>query len=127
MDGKMAKISEAEKNIMRILWEAGTPVTSNGVMELCKKEKQWKITTVLTFLSRLIEKGMVSYEKKGKTNFYRANITAERYARLEAKKYLDMEYNGSLSSFVATLYHGENMPKEDIEQLREWLDEQEGT
>ena len=123
MDIEISKMSESEKSIMQIIWKAGRPVTSNAIMELCKEEKQWKITTVLTFLSRLAEKGMISYEKKGKTNYYHANITAKQYARLEAKKYLDAKYNGSIRSFVATLYNGEDMPEEDIKQLREWLDE----
>jgi predicted transcriptional regulator len=125
MSIKISKMSEAEKNIMRIIWEVDTPITSNDVMTAFEKEKQWKITTILTFLTRLVEKGIISYEKKGKTNFYSANITAEQYSQFEAREYLDASYNGSIKSFMAALYHSENISKDDVEQLRQWLNEQE--
>lgn len=108
-----------------MIWAAGTPVTANDIMNSPKKEKQWKITTVLTFLSRLVEKGILSSVKKGKTNFYSANISPEDYSKYEAKSILDESYNGSIKSFMKALYHGEGITKNDLNELKKWLDEQE--
>lgn len=122
---EILKISDSEKDIMNIIWTTGSPITANDIMESMKEEKQWKITTVLTFLSRLVEKGVLIAVKKGKTNFYYANISAEDYSKYEAKNILEKSYNGSIKSFITALYHGEGVTKNDLEDLKRWLDEQE--
>lgn len=122
---KISKISDSEKDIMNIIWAKENPVTANDIMKSLQKEKQWKITTVLTFLSRLVDKGILSSVKKGKTNFYSADISSEGYSKYEAKTILDESYNGSLKSFMTALYHGGGITKSDLDDLKKWLDEQE--
>ena len=123
---RISKISDSEKDVMNVIWAAGGPVTANDVMESLQKEKQWKITTVLTFLARLVEKGILSSEKKGKANLYRAGIGPEEYSKYEAKAILEKSYNGSIKSFITALYNGgDKMTKGDLDELRKWLDAQE--
>lgn len=121
---KISKMSDSEKDIMNVIWMMKNPITANDVMNALKKEKQWKITTVLTFLSRLVEKGILSADKKGKTNFYSARVNLEDYSQYEAKHILEESYNGSIKSFIAALHHGEGITKDDLEELKKWLDEQ---
>lgn len=58
------KMSDAEAEVMRVIWAAEGPVTSQAVLAELNKRKDWKPTTVLTFLSRLTEKGLLRTEKR---------------------------------------------------------------
>jgi len=54
---KMHKISEAEKQIMDIIWSCARPVTTAEILTILPEDKAWKQNTVITFLARLMEKG----------------------------------------------------------------------
>ena len=77
----------------------------------------------MTFLSRLVEKGYLSCEKKGKTNFYTPLISYEQFLSRESKYILHKLYQNSLKNFVSALYDGEELSKQDVRELREFLDE----
>ena len=57
--GQFQSLSESEMEIMRVIWDAGSPVTAAELLERFA-HKGWKIQTVSTFLSRLVEKGVLS-------------------------------------------------------------------
>ena len=61
--GQFQSLSESEMEIMRVIWDAGSPVTAAELLELFA-HKGWKIQTVSTFLSRLVEKGVLSVERR---------------------------------------------------------------
>ena len=66
--GQFQSLSESEMEIMRVIWDAGEPVTAAWLLEVFA-HKGWKIQTVSTFLSRLVEKGVLSVERRGRSNF----------------------------------------------------------
>lgn len=117
---ELTKISDAEKEVMQIIWAAGSPVTSNDILEKLSEEKELKITTVLTFLSRLTEKGLLSTTKKGKKNYYSPRVSEVDYKKYESKSFLDTIHGGSIKSFIASLCDDEISP-EEIEELKKWL------
>ena len=60
------KLSAAEYEIMECVWALGRTVSGMDIMRALGQEKGWKQPTVLTFLSRLVEKGLLETEKRGK-------------------------------------------------------------
>ena len=57
-------LSEAEYEIMKFIWEQGDNISFNDIMEYTqKKGHTWKKQTVQTFLTRLIDKGVLKAEK----------------------------------------------------------------
>ncbi len=118
---ELTKISEAEKEIMSIIWASGGPVTSHDILEQLPPEREVKVTTVLTFLTRLAAKGLVSVTKKGKQNYYTPLVTEEEYKRFESKSFLRAIHGGSLKSFVAALCDDDEISPEEIEELKRWL------
>jgi len=122
---KLTKISEAEKEIMSIIWAAGSPITSNDILDSLPTARELKITTVLTFLARLAEKGLVSFTKKGRQNIYAPLVTAEEYKRFESMSFLKTTHGGSLKSFVAALCDDDEISSAEIEELRRWLSERQ--
>lgn len=76
----------------------------------------------MTFLSRLVEKGYLSCEKNGKSNFYEPIVSYEEFSRRESKHILDKLYRNSLKNFVVSLYDGDELSRQDVKELREfWM------
>ena len=84
------RLPDAELEVMQIVWHAGQPVTSGYVQEHAAQD--WKATSVLTFLSRLCEKGFLSREKCGKQNFYAPLVDESSYLQQESASFLQHYY-----------------------------------
>lgn len=116
-------MSDAEAYIMRAFWAHGAMKTDE--LSRLVAEKEWKPTTLLTFLSRLVAKGMLAAEKQGKANLYRPRVTLEQYRRDESRAFLDEMYGGSAKDFLACLVDGQGLSSTDLDELRQWLQAQE--
>ena len=115
-------ISGSEMEIMQVIWASNAPVTSTQLLEIFAG-KGWKAQTMSTFLSRLVEKGILQSEKIGRANHYIPAITETEYRRREARHIMDDYYNGSLSGFLAALSGGRGLSKDELETLRAWFEE----
>lgn len=114
-------ITESEYELMKILWEWDKPLT---VGEFCKSltSKEWKSTTVATLLVRLVEKGSIGFEKKGKVHYYFPILKREEYNMSETKSLLSKIYNGSVKSLVTSLYENKEISKDEIDDLKKMFD-----
>lgn len=122
MNRTIKRLPDSELEIMMIIWEANKPVTSAYISEKLKDKKEWKITSVLTFLARLTEKGFITSVREGKINIYSAVINEEEYLNLESKSFLEKLYGNSLTTLVASLYKSNAISDEDLEDLRRFID-----
>ena len=111
------KLSAAEYEIMECVWALGRPVSGMDIMR--------KQPTVLTFLSRLVEKGLLETEKRGKLRSYTAAMTREAYKNSETRDFLAQLYGGSIQNMVACMADGGGISPEELEALRAWLKERD--
>lgn len=116
-------LSESEMEIMKVIWEMATPVTTTQMLEVFA-HKGWKAQTMSTFLTRLVEKGVLTAARKGKSNLYTPAITLEEYRQLEAEHVIDSMYHGSLRNFLAAFYGGKKMSQAEAEELKAWFDQE---
>jgi len=117
-------MSDSEKEIMQFVWLAGGSVSSAKLLDDLKTiNKKWKPNTVSTFLARLIEKGLLTSVRHGRTNEYIPLITETEYKQFETRSFLDSVYAGSVKNFIATLYEGDNLTAEEIKELQAWFAE----
>ena len=122
---KVPGISDAEMEVMQIIWKKGEPVTSTELQTVLEASgKEWKINTILTFLARLTEKGILSAERKGRSNQYTALISEEEYKHYETLSFLNTVHGCSVKNFMAALFDGDELSREDISELREWFEEE---
>lgn len=113
-------LTAAEQAIMDVLWESKHWMTINELIEYFKYSgKEWKRQTINTFLTRLIEKGLVV--KNGRKYIYA--YSKEEYNAQRASELLTTLYNGSLKNFVAALSSTHVLKSEDIQELKEYLDQ----
>lgn len=115
------QISDAEMEVMEIIWSSNNPITSNEIFEKFPEGK-WKLTTILTLASRLIEKGVLMSEKIGRNHHYRPVISKSEYKRMRTKGFLKEFHQGSIKNFFAALYCEGEISDEDLNELKDLLD-----
>ena len=120
--GRTPKISEAEWEVMKVLW-ARAPRTGNEVVEALKKRTGWRPTTVKTLLARLMKKGAVAGEKRGREYAFVPAVAEAQCVRKEARSFLKRVYNGATMPMIAGFLHNEKLSREEISSLRRMLDE----
>ena len=120
------KLPDAEFEIMSIIWQLTPPVTTSMLMELLNKEKgkTWKLQTVHTLLSRLVERGFLKTEKLGKERFFAPLIGRGEYLQYETHNFVKQYYGGSRLNLINTLYQGEELNGDEIDELVKWVNNQ---
>lgn len=122
MAKQIRRLPDSELEIMKIIWDAGKPVHTAYICEELKDKKDWKPTSVLTFLARLTEKGFISSRREKKLNVYSAVIEEREYLEAESKSFLDKLYGNSLTSFVSSLFNSNAIDESDLKELRVFID-----
>lgn len=119
------KISEAELEIMSLLWECGTPMTAAQICEELMQRLDWGQSTVKTLLSRLYQKGAITRGKSagGGVYHYTPLISQRDYGRESADRLIGKIFGGSAKDLVASLFEDDKLTKEDIEELKAMWDD----
>ena len=117
------RLPDAELMIMNIIWRCESEATSAQVTKMLENQKDWTASTILTLLARLVERGFLTVRKDGRQNIYRAVIAEADYVENESKTFLEKFHGNSLTSLVAALYSGKAISKDDLEELRRFIDE----
>lgn len=112
-------VSDSELALMRIVWAAGGRARYAGIMEeLARSGRTWQKNTVITLLSRLVEKGLLRVNKIGRRNEYTALLTEGDYQTAQTQALVNKLYAGSAKGLVATLIQRELLSPEEYEELR---------
>lgn len=119
----MKRLPDSELEIMMIIWELDKPVTRTEIEERMDPARKLSPTTILSFLSRLQEKGFLAMEKSGKNNVYIALVDKEIYIQKESWNVLKRLYQGSAKNFFAALYDGDNLSDEELQELEDFISE----
>lgn len=119
------QISDSELELMKIVWSAGggTALYAQIMEELAKAGRTWQKNTVITLLSRLVDKGLLKTSKIGRRNQYAALVTQADYQTAQARTLLNKLYQGSAKGLVATLIQGELLSPADYEELKQYWEE----
>lgn len=116
-------LSESEMEIMQEIWQAEPPVTSNQLLTTFA-HKEWKAQTMSTFLTRLVDKGLLAVKRRGKTNEYTPAFSQQEYHKREAQHVIDSMYHGSLLDFLTAFYGGKGISAAEARELREWFEQE---
>ena len=124
----MRQISNHERVLMRLIWANGGSARyldlAAGVAEL---GESWSKNTIVTLLSRLVEKGALSVGKEGRRNRYTALISEQEYCDEQAGLFVDKIYAGDAKGLVSALIRQELLSQADYDELRQyWETEAEG-
>lgn len=115
-------VTEAEWEVMEVLWEKA-PRTSQEIVAELEHERGWKRATVVTLLSRLVAKGALSTEPEGNRFLYTPAVDRSACVELETSSFLERMFGGTLRPLVAHLAERERLTKKDVAELRTLLDQ----
>ena len=116
------EITDAEYQVMKVIWVAGTPLNTNEVVEKLETSTAWKPKTIHTLLSRLVKKGALEYEKDGRVFVYTPLVDESEILAQENDSFLSRFYNGDLNPMVLNLLEQDKLSDDDISTLRSILD-----
>ena len=119
----MKRLPDSELEIMMIIWELDKPVTRMEIERNMEGDKKLSPTTILSFLSRLEEKGFVAVEKEGKNNVYIAMVDKEIYVQKESWNILKRLYQNSIKSFLEALFESRELSDRELLELEEFVRE----
>lgn len=114
------KISDAELEILEVLWAAGEALSANEIRARLNQKKNWERTTVLTLIRRLLDKGVILQEKR-EVYYYTPCMERSAYVKEETKSFVNKFFKGSARNLAAALIADEDMSKEDMEELRAYF------
>jgi BlaI family penicillinase repressor len=117
------RISDAELEVMEVLWAGGEPLTATDVAERIPAERGWSLATIKTMLSRLTAKGAISYREEGRRYLYSAAVGRNSYVGRESRRFVDQLFGGRLSPLVARLAEEDALDDEDIAAIEAILKE----
>ncbi|EEM80674.1 BlaI/MecI/CopY family transcriptional regulator [Bacillus thuringiensis] len=120
----LPKISEAELEVMKVLWTAKSSLTANEVIQCLEETNDWSPKTVRTLLNRLVKKKAISSnQEKGKLYTYTPLISQDNYLQIETKSFLKRFYGAALKPMLVNFIKEEKLSLEEIDELRELLDD----
>ena len=117
------KLSDAELDVMLAVWQSPPPI-QRGDLEEQLKSHNWADTTVLTLLSKLVEKGYLSLERQGRRNLYYPLVSEADYRTWANRSFLGKMYQSSLRRMVASLVESQDLTDSDLQELEECITEQ---
>lgn len=117
------KISDAELEILEVLWEAGEALNANEIRLRLNAKKDWERTTILTLIRRLLDKGVIAQEKR-EVYYYIPCVERSDYVKEETKSFLNKFFKGNARNLAAALIEDEDLSREDIEELRAYFRDQ---
>lgn len=111
------RLPQAEFEIMLIVWDAHGPVSSTYILEKFKEQRQWALPTLMTVLTRLVNKGFLECTKVGRNNRYDAVIDGEDYKKFYIDLVMDRVFKGSFEALTDALYENGSISKNDIKNV----------
>lgn len=112
------QISDSELEIMKIIWASNNTALYAMIMEkLAENGNSWQKNTVITLLSRLVEKGLLKTSKIGRRNKYTAVVSETDYQVSQARNLLNKLFEGSAKGLVSTLIETEILTQSDYNEI----------
>lgn len=119
----MRRLPDTELEVMKALWELEGRPAARAELEERLRDRGWATNTFNTYLARLAEKGFVTCEKRGRSNWYAPAVSREAYLGFESGAVLSRVFGSSLKNFVASLARGGKLERGELDELQQYLDE----
>ena len=118
MNELAGRISDAELEVMKVLWEAECELPVTIIREKLQERKGWEPTTIKTLVSRLVGKGVIKQEKLS-VFYYTPLVTEKEYNEWVTNSLVDKVYDGSVKNLIAALVNSDGLTPEDLKELRD--------
>ncbi|WP_273327007.1 BlaI/MecI/CopY family transcriptional regulator [Vallitalea guaymasensis] len=121
MKKNIPSISDSELEVIKLIWKKN-PITSDEIINSLSEKMNWNPQTIKTFITRLVKKKAISYNRLGRNYLYYPVITQKEYVKVENKSFLQKIYDGAVDRLVYNFIEQEDLSEEDIDKLQKMLD-----
>ena len=117
-----AALSEAEMEVLKVLWDLGPSTVRSINSELQSRGRQWAYTTVSTLLLRLATKKVVASASETVPHVYRATVLRDALLERRLREAADDLCNGAAAPLVLALVQGNRFTTEELARFQSLLD-----
>ncbi|MDQ6598939.1 BlaI/MecI/CopY family transcriptional regulator [Bacillus salipaludis] len=114
------QISEAEYEVMKVIWNF-EPISTPEVVEKLSNKSDWKPNTIHTMLARLVKKRALHARKDGRVFIYSSLVEKHEYVEQKSKSFLQQFFGGTLNSMILNFIENDKLSNEDISELKKIL------
>lgn len=114
------RITDAEWEVMRVIWAHGT-ITSKEIIQVLEKKMNWKEATIKTLLGRLVEKEMLNTVQDGRRFIYSAAVEEKESIQAYTDDVLARVCNKEAGQVIGHMLKEATFSHEDIKLLEEIL------
>ncbi|MCD8390292.1 MAG: BlaI/MecI/CopY family transcriptional regulator [Firmicutes bacterium] len=122
MKNKITRIPDTELEIMQVIWSNPTPISTSEVKKVLEKKRAWSAGALQTLLNRLIDRGFLKGEMRGKSKTYSPLVKEDDYIAVESRSFLKKLGGNSITSLVASLYDSKSISDEDLKELNDFIE-----
>ncbi|WP_271814824.1 BlaI/MecI/CopY family transcriptional regulator [Clostridium beijerinckii] len=117
---EIPKISNAEWEVMKIIWNH-SEITSVNIIRELQDKVEWKPTTIKSLINRLLNKNVIGFKKLGNEYLYFSLVPEGECIKLESQSFINKVFNGSIKSMLLTFVESKEISESDIEDLKNIL------
>lgn len=110
-----------EAEVMRLVWERGE-VQVEDVHQALLRSREIAYTTVMTVMTRLTRKGLLTRERRGRAYLYRPARRREEMAKSTLQEWSQRFFGGRVMPAISFLLGSEKLTPEEVEELRRLVD-----
>lgn len=121
MDTTVRRLPDAELEVMQAVWACEPPVSRRDIDAILQSTHPMALTTLLTVLTRLADKGFLRIEKEGRSARYVPLVARQDYLAQQSRRFVEKVCGGSLPAFAAALCES-GLTREELEELRGLLE-----
>jgi len=123
---KQTTPTAGELEILRVLWERGS-CSVRDVMEELSRTRPRAYTSVMTILSVMHDKGLVTRQPapEGRAFIYKAKHKRERTLGAMLSQLLNKAFGGSASALVTQMLAQNKTSKAELEEIRRTIEAHE--
>ena len=118
------KISDAEWEVMNIVWDHA-PVPASDIVQRLHEKKGWHARTTRTLIDRLVGKGALRTEVEGRRYLFSPKLTKEECVQTESHSFQERVFGGEPAAMLIHLVKQTTFTPEEIKELRRILEEKQ--
>ena len=108
--------------IMQVLWRKGR-ATAREITDSLNQLQPVAHSTVQTLLRGLEDKGSASHQTQGRTFVFFPLVEEDKFRRNATHDLVERVFGGNVGSLVAHLLRNENVPSDELNEIRRLIDE----
>lgn len=116
------QISEAESQVMEVLWQRH-PQAADEVIAALSARTDWAEPTIKTLLNRLLRKGAIQADRDGRRYLYSPQLQRQDWLAQQSENFVDRLFGGRVAPLVAHFSDQRKLSAKDIAELKRLIAE----